>query len=554
MKAMEPADRELRPPLALQCLAATLALAVAAFCAAAPAAAATTFTVDSAVDAAAVGSTSDGVCDADPDVDVVSCTLRAAVQESNGRPGVDLISVPRLEDDYKLGLTGGGENQAARGDLDLNDSVSIVGADQPRIDGLLADRVFDVGSDGDVEPVVTIRGLDLARGRVTGSGAEGGGVLVRSGRLALKSVSIEDSVARGSGARGGGVWLASGGQHLIEATTIAGNLAESTSASAAARAGGIGSEGDAELTNVTLSGNVALNDVAIAPSVLGGGAYQAPAGLMKLTQSTLADNAALSAVLDDTAGGNLVADTGGEVQLRGTIVADGSAGPGTENCFENGAEAAITSLGGNLEAHASAPAGQCDPRPDLRDHSSPDARLVPLDDQGGPTETRALANGSPALESVPYCWPVRTDQRGLRRPSGYACDAGAFERQQPLPPDRCFGRPATMFGTAGEQRILGTPRADVIVAFAQSDKVFGGAGNDRICGGRGNDLLRGGPGNDRLSGGLLGDRLFGDGGHDLLFGNFGEDRLNGGRGRDLLQGGPGRDRCRRAHGDTRRSC
>ncbi len=60
--------------------------------------------------------------------------------------------------------------------------------------------------------------------------------------------------------------------------------------------------------------------------------------------------------------------------------------------------------------------------------------LGPLAANGGPTWTRALPAGSPAVDAAAECsdWagnPVTTDQRGVARPQGSACDAGAFERQ-----------------------------------------------------------------------------------------------------------------------------
>jgi hypothetical protein len=64
-----------------------------------------------------------------------------------------------------------------------------------------------------------------------------------------------------------------------------------------------------------------------------------------------------------------------------------------------------------------------------------DARLGPLADNNGPTLTHALLDGSPAIDTVPLgvCVdvagnPLATDQRGKRRPSGTACDTGAYER------------------------------------------------------------------------------------------------------------------------------
>jgi uncharacterized repeat protein (TIGR01451 family) len=58
--------------------------------------------------------------------------------------------------------------------------------------------------------------------------------------------------------------------------------------------------------------------------------------------------------------------------------------------------------------------------------------LDPLADNGGATETHALVAGSPAIDGVTDCTdlagsPVTTDQRGMARPQGPACDIGAYE-------------------------------------------------------------------------------------------------------------------------------
>jgi hypothetical protein len=51
---------------------------------------------------------------------------------------------------------------------------------------------------------------------------------------------------------------------------------------------------------------------------------------------------------------------------------------------------------------------------------------------GGPTETMALGTGSSAIGLVPVSvCTVTTDQRGLHRPAGSACDAGAYEASPP---------------------------------------------------------------------------------------------------------------------------
>ena len=53
----------------------------------------------------------------------------------------------------------------------------------------------------------------------------------------------------------------------------------------------------------------------------------------------------------------------------------------------------------------------------------------------------------------------------------------------------CFGAPATIVGTEGNDQLFGTPGPDVIVTLGGDDSVFGLAGDDRICLGPGDDIL-----------------------------------------------------------------
>jgi hypothetical protein len=82
-----------------------------------------------------------------------------------------------------------------------------------------------------------------------------------------------------------------------------------------------------------------------------------------------------------------------------------------------------------------------------------DPKIGPLADNGGPTFTRALLPGSPAIDAGTAIGVLPTDQRGLLRPQGPGVDIGAFEYQYTIPaiigaafqgPDyclRCFGLP-----------------------------------------------------------------------------------------------------------------
>lgn len=128
----------------------------------------------------------------------------------------------------------------------------------------------------------------------------------------------------------------------------------------------------------------------------------------------------------------------------------------------------------------------------------------------------------------------------------------------------CFGKPATIVGTDGDDRLRGTDGRDVIVGRAGNDIIQGFHGRDLICAGegadtvaagKGSDRVEGGNGDDVVSGGLGADQLGGGSGNDTLLGGVGggeflvevlrggtgRDRLVGGRGIDQLEGGPAQD-------------
>ncbi|MGQ0657002.1 MAG: S8 family serine peptidase, partial [Chromatiales bacterium] len=108
-------------------------------------------------------------------------------------------------------------------------------------------------------------------------------------------------------------------------------------------------------------------------------------------------------------------------------------------------------------------------------------------------------------------------------------------------PVLCFGRQATIIGTAGPDTLSGTPARDVIAGLGGADSISGGDGGDFICGGPGSDSVSGGAGADQMSGGLGNDVLSGNAGNDSVFGGPGHDRLIGGLGNDVLSGGTGND-------------
>jgi hypothetical protein len=105
------------------------------------------------------------------------------------------------------------------------------------------------------------------------------------------------------------------------------------------------------------------------------------------------------------------------VRLDNTIVVNN----GVINC-SGGISGGIISLGHNL-----ADDDTCE-FTDPSDLVVADAMLGPLQDNGGPSETHALLPGSPAIDAGSLdCPPPATDQRGVARPQGAACDIGAVE-------------------------------------------------------------------------------------------------------------------------------
>jgi hypothetical protein len=56
-----------------------------------------------------------------------------------------------------------------------------------------------------------------------------------------------------------------------------------------------------------------------------------------------------------------------------------------------------------------------------------DPMLLPLADNGGPTQTHALGAASPALNAGANLTGLAVDQRGFARVFGTAADIGSFE-------------------------------------------------------------------------------------------------------------------------------
>lgn len=123
------------------------------------------------------------------------CTLRAAIQQANFHPGPDVVVIPAGT--FKLTRKGNTDDADVVGDLDVTDSITLVGAGQGRtiIDGngkKTGDRVLQVTGDA---TGTTIRDVTIRGGVRSATFDEGGGLLWEAtssmgGSLTLKNVTF----------------------------------------------------------------------------------------------------------------------------------------------------------------------------------------------------------------------------------------------------------------------------------------------------------------------------------------------------------------------------
>ena len=145
-------------------------------------------------------------------------SLRSAVQESNATVGESRIELPAGV--FQLSIAGADEDGAITGDLDITDTLTIVGAgvDATYIDGRALDRVFHVF------PGVRLTLSDLTVRN--GSAAFGGAIYNTGGVVTLQDVSVTGSTASGTNLSHGGGIANDAGTLNLERVTVSGNSAE----------------------------------------------------------------------------------------------------------------------------------------------------------------------------------------------------------------------------------------------------------------------------------------------------------------------------------------
>jgi hypothetical protein len=327
--------------------------------------------------------------------DGVTSLREAIAYASSGNAGTNpVITFDHGIDGQTITLT--------QGELDVTSAMKIQGNGPANtiVDGNNATLIFRVNDETTTQQAVTITGMTLQHGH-----GSGGGAIENEENLTLAYNVIAHNVTVGpNGTGGAGIY--NDGTLISSNNTIAHN-----SATVGGPGGGIRNWGTLESTNDTIAYNSA--------HVVGGGIC-ADSGSMTLTNCTIAGN-----ISDDGAGGIYVrSGISATVTLKNTIDADDNAGTftsGGHNLISTGADGFANGVEGDIVG---------------TDGSPIDAKLGPLQDNGGPTPTIALLPGSKAIDAGSNALavdangnPLTTDQRGLSRIVGGTVDIGAFEVQ-----------------------------------------------------------------------------------------------------------------------------
>jgi hypothetical protein len=331
----------------------------------------------------------------------------------------------------------------------ITGSVSITGngATITR-SGSTAFRLFDVASGGSL----SLGGMTISNG-LADDGINGGGAIFSRGPLTVTGTTFSGNSSPAATGTSGGA-INSSGPLSVSLSTFAGNTAQ--------EGGGIFNQSTtatATVTGTTFSGNTA--------TIFGGGGIVSVQGTTDVIRDTFSGNQATGTAgggaIDNDATLNIDNSTftgntggtngGGAIQNFGTANIAWTTLSGNSSAFganlHNGVSTAAMNVRESIVANGGGGGSNCSGTPAVVDGgynidtgtscgfstanhslSNTNPQLGPLASNGGPTQTMALPSGSPAVNAIPVTvagCSGSTDQRGVSRPQGPACDIGAYE-------------------------------------------------------------------------------------------------------------------------------
>ncbi|HJT99123.1 MAG TPA: choice-of-anchor Q domain-containing protein [Rhodanobacteraceae bacterium] len=293
---------------------------------------------------------------------------------------------------------------------------------------------------------------------------KGGGVLVHDALVAIGSSIVDNEIYSALGVAIGGGAVAEGSV-VLDHSRVSGNVASSASGNVTL-VGGIDAGGTLAMTYSTVSNN-RVSGLPATPGSIGGLRARAGATIALSTISgnradgakgglyLYASTGAPNTIIDSTISGNSAGlglgglDAFGPTAILSSTIAfnveaGASIGAGLRISYatvdlESTIIAANTSADGNTQNIGLGTAGAVAGANNLVGPSllvtlpagtiGGDPKLLPLNDNGGPTKTHALRAGSPAENAGNDVSTYTVDQRGTGYPRviGPAADIGAFE-------------------------------------------------------------------------------------------------------------------------------
>ena len=339
------------------------------------------------------------------------------------------------------------------GQLSINKSLTINGPGagllsvvRSSANGTSSFRIFSIGAN----QIVSISGLTISNGDTTSS--SGGGGILTAGSLTVNECVISGN---DGDTGGGGISIIGNGKLRISGSTISANRSSPGNGGAISNFSNVADSMIVE--NCTLSRNFAdfrggaidtggpgaiVKSSTISDNLAGcrGGGISVQIGNIEITNSTITRNRTTTKTQAACGGGGIANDssTPNTIRLGSTIVDDntllGGRGPDILTITQHDTAASpITSLDYNLIGNTSNAQFTGLTSHDIRDQS---ANLAPLAGNGGPTQTHAPLNGSPAIDRGNNTNAPSTDQRGAPRIAdgdglaGAVADIGAVEVQR----------------------------------------------------------------------------------------------------------------------------